>query len=888
MRDKNKQTRKSFLLYLTGMFMSLSLSAQDYSHIYLVGPASPAGWNNNLAVPLTLVPGSDAVYTWTGILKGGEFKFINNLNSWSNSFTAAGDGLPELGQTYSLLFNDASDRKFLVSAAGIYTLTVDMKRLTLKFASAAPTVGLSFNGTANSFIDSGSAAVGVNQFTAEAWVFFNSLPSGAGGYILSTEDSPAAGAQGFSLRTAGNKFELCIGNGNWVAVTGSTAIELGTWYHVAATCSSTQIKLYVNGILDGTVNLASAMVPSSKNLRIGESPSWAGRLLDGVISDLRFWNLARTITEINAQNIVLLNGNEAGLVANWKMNEGTGSVIADAKNAYTMTKPADISWFNGVPKLKSITNSTLSCNNKDIENAYNLAVKIVSANVRGGVLAAGAEYNAGWTRDCAINNMFGISFVNPVVAKNSMWNVTNNKTTIGAEYWDRIIWVLAALDYYKVNGDQEFLNQAYTCSANSMAIQEANFFDNAYGLFKGPSVFNDGISGYPQPVYDPTINSGAADSHPNTKLIKCLSTNCVYYGAYQALAEMGRILNISPATIQGYQAKAEAIKANILKYLYSESENKTHYLIDNLGNTAKYQEGLGISFATLLGVLTPQQAQRVIKGVTVSNFGITSIYPDFSDFSPAKPGRHNNIIWPHVNAYFAQAAISVGDTAAFKTELNGVTRLALDKDKGNYDFCEVYNPYTGIPDGGWQNGGHWAKITRQTWCATGYMNMVYNGLLGMRFGTDGITFSPFLPVGVNSLELKDIPYRQAVLDVIVKGNGTNIKSFTINGVKQSAYKIGASIQGAVKIEIELENSTATGILKNKSDLKIKAYTAGNTLYISGAKDSLINVFSSVGKLVSQVQLVENEAETKLPAKGVYVVNVTERNHASSSVKVSNN
>jgi len=879
---------RRFLVFLISAFMTFSLSAQDYSHIYLVGPASPAGWNNNLAVPLTLVQGSDAVYTWTGILNGGEFKFINNLNSWSNSFTAAGDGLPDLGQTYNLLFNDASDKKFLVSATGIYTLTVDMKKLTMKFASAAPTVGLAFNGTANSYIDLSIPASNINQFTVEAWVFYNSVPSGAGAYILSTEDLPAAGPQGFSIRANGNKLELCIGNGNWVTVTGKTTLELATWYHIAATCSATEIKLYVNGILDGTITLTKPMVPSAKNMRIGDSPTWTGRLLDGVIADLRIWNSARTIADIKANNTISLVGTEIGLVANWKMNEGTGSVVAETKTLYTITKPANVSWFSGIPIVKGITNSTFSCNNKDIENAYNLAVKIVSANVRGGILAAGAEYNAGWTRDCAINNMFGVSFVNPTVAKSSMWSVTNNKTSIGAEYWDRIIWVLAAMDYYKVNGDLDFLNQAYICSSNSMAIQEANYFDNTYGLFKGPSVFNDGISGYPQPVYDPTINSGAAESHPNTKLIKCLSTNCVYYGAYMSLIDMGRILNVSAVTIQGYQTKADAIKANILKYLYSENENKTYYLIDNLGNTAKYQEGLGISFATLLGILTPEQAQKVIKGVTVSKFGIMSIYPIFSDFSPAKPGRHNNIIWPHVNAYFAQAAISVGDTASFKTELNGVTHLALDKDKGNSDFCEVYNPYTGIPDGGWQNGGHWPKITRQTWCATGYMNMVYNGLLGIRFKTDGITFSPFLPDGVNSLELKDIPYRQAVLDIIVKGNGTNIKSFSLNGVKQSTFKIDATIQGANKIEIELENTTSTEVVKNMANPNFKAYAVDNTLYVSGAKDSSIKVFDAAGNFVVQVLCANNEATTRLPSVGVYLVNVIDKNCGLSTIKVINN
>jgi hypothetical protein len=269
------------------------------------------------------------------------------------------------------------------------------------------------------------------------------------------------------------------------------------------------------------------MEASAKNIIIGDSPTWPGRLLNGVMADLRFYNIVRSEDSIFSDAISGYSQPEAGLIANWKMDEGEASLVNDVMNNYTVNKPSDVEWFIGVPQNPPFTNSVFYCSNKEIEEAYNLAIKIVGSNVRGGVLTAGAEYNAGWTRDCAINNWFGVNLINPEVAKASMWNVTNDKNTIGAEYWDRIIWVIAALDYYKVNGDMEFLNQAYSCSANSMKIQEDNFFDSQYGLFKGPSVFNDGIAGYPEPVYDPSINSGAVVSHPNSEKIICLITNCI-------------------------------------------------------------------------------------------------------------------------------------------------------------------------------------------------------------------------------------------------------------------------------------------------------------------------------------------------------------------------
>ena len=445
----------------------------------------------------------------------------------------------------------------------------------------------------------------------------------------------------------------------------------------------------------------------------------------------------------------------------------------------------------------------ISCDNASVVDAYNLAVNTVNINVRRGILAAGAEYGGEWARDISINSWFGVSLLNPKVAEASLWSVTENKDKIGHQYWDRIIWVISALNHYKVTGDEAFLKKAFTCSANSMTVLEKEAWDAQYGMFTGPSVFNDGIAGYPAPVWDSTNGSGFVLDHKNAKVIKCLSTNCVYYGAYLSLIEMGQILKVDKAQLLTFQTKADALKANILKNLYSEADNKLYYLIDNTGAVAKYQEGLGVSFAIIFGILTNEQTQKLLKDVKVSKYGITSIYPDFARFSPDKPGRHNNIIWPMVNGFFAQAAIKANNKTSFDTEFNGLTKLALDQDKGNYQFWEIYNPYTGKPDGGWQ-GAHWHSCMIQTWSATAYMNMIEYGVAGLRFDNNGISFVPYLPENIHNIELRNIKYRQSVLNVAIKGKGSKIKLFTVNGKAQSNYKIDATAKGVNTIQIELE------------------------------------------------------------------------------------
>lgn len=210
--------------------------------------------------------------------------------------------------------------------------------------SATPTTGLVFSGATGTYADLGSTATAPAEFTIETWVCYKSFPTGESAYILSTEEDNA-GSKGFSLRSNKNKVNLCIGNGGWVNVVGATALNPATWYHIAATCSATEIKVYVNGVLDATAPLSTPMVPSSKNLRFGDSPSWTGRLLNGYLSDLRFWSVARSQAEIAADMTNTLTGSETGLVAGWKMNEGAGTTVADIKGTSPLTIGTNISWY---------------------------------------------------------------------------------------------------------------------------------------------------------------------------------------------------------------------------------------------------------------------------------------------------------------------------------------------------------------------------------------------------------------------------------------------------------------------------------------------------------------------------------------------------------------
>ncbi len=138
---------------------------------------------------------------------------------------------------------------------------------------------------------------------------------------------------------------------------------LNNWYHVAwayngtASTNSDKLKLYING-QQQTVNINgipptipnSLYIPLTESVRIGADG--LGEYYDGTIDNISIWNVSRSISEIQGDYLNELNGSETGLVAYWKMNEGTGTTIADStSNSNTGSFVNSPSWVGGYPQV---------------------------------------------------------------------------------------------------------------------------------------------------------------------------------------------------------------------------------------------------------------------------------------------------------------------------------------------------------------------------------------------------------------------------------------------------------------------------------------------------------------------------------------------------------
>ncbi|EST21235.1 hypothetical protein N566_27630 [Streptomycetaceae bacterium MP113-05] len=111
------------------------------------------------------------------------------------------------------------------------------------------------------------------------------------------------------------------------------------WTHVAGTYDSVtqKLKLYVNGVLQGTTQSAGSW-DAGGAFQIGRY-QWAGQHqynFDGSIDEVAVWQRVLTAAEISDEARLLTPGGHAGaeLVAAWDPSTGTGTTVTDVVSGY--------------------------------------------------------------------------------------------------------------------------------------------------------------------------------------------------------------------------------------------------------------------------------------------------------------------------------------------------------------------------------------------------------------------------------------------------------------------------------------------------------------------------------------------------------------------------
>ena len=212
--------------------------------------------------------------------------------------------------------NDDSDE-------GPYTFTVYGAADVIE-----PGAALALNNRNSEFVvvpDDASLDI-ASAITIEFWINLDNY-TGYDAYVMKA--NAGSWTNGYGMVSSGSGQQLYFIPQGWSNIhnTGYT-LPLGQWTHVAGTYDGTTSKVYINGALVSTKSMSGPIPVNNIPLGIGGDVGVPYYGTDGRMDEVRIWNRALSLSEIQANMDCELPGGVANLVANYHFNQG----IADGDN----------------------------------------------------------------------------------------------------------------------------------------------------------------------------------------------------------------------------------------------------------------------------------------------------------------------------------------------------------------------------------------------------------------------------------------------------------------------------------------------------------------------------------------------------------------------------
>ena len=264
------------------------------------------GRNNYLYTPIYFNGLIDEARISTGALYSSNFTPAASLTASSNT-----KGLWKFdGQTVS----DSSTNGNNGTLNGSATYSTD--------APTGPSTSYysgSFNGSSAYVEAPNSSSLNiVGSLTMEAWIKLPSVPTS---YQPILDHSPSLGNEGgydmYVTDTGKARMDIFY-YPSYQYLIGATTLTANVWHHIAGVYDGSQLRLYVDGHLDGSVNLSSPMTGTAVQLRIGRNNYlYTPIYFNGLIDEVRISTGALYSSTFTPQTHLTASGSTKGL---WKFD----------------------------------------------------------------------------------------------------------------------------------------------------------------------------------------------------------------------------------------------------------------------------------------------------------------------------------------------------------------------------------------------------------------------------------------------------------------------------------------------------------------------------------------------------------------------------------------
>ena len=149
------------------------------------------------------------------------------------------------------------------------------------------------------------------NLTLEAWVFPIGNQAANGSIIAKNDHSGSPGSHNYTLDLQATNFprlQVNISPNNNQFAVATSALTLSVWTHIVAVRDSTNLFMYINGVLDNTTAgiPAGALTDPSQIFTIGSNSTgnfgYAGRLDEVAVYNFAL-SPARVLAHYNARNL---------------------------------------------------------------------------------------------------------------------------------------------------------------------------------------------------------------------------------------------------------------------------------------------------------------------------------------------------------------------------------------------------------------------------------------------------------------------------------------------------------------------------------------------------------------------------------------------------------
>lgn len=453
---------------------------------------------------------------------------------------------------------------------------------------------------------------------------------------------------------------------------------------------------------------------------------------------------------------------------------------------------------NGLEKYPVLTTESMLH-----QAIYNMGLdEMVNAVEPDTTLRTGKEWAGVWTRDVSYSIILSMAALQPEASMISLMKKVNPSGQIiqdtgSGGAWpistDRMVWVLAAWEVYKVTGDMDWLKKVYPIAVRSIAKDDATVRSEA-GLVKGETSFIDWREqSYPRWMQTADISQSEA-----------MGTNVMYAAALKCLGEMASVLKDKKAAAD-YTRRSEELASAIDKTFYMPE--KGYYAMYTYGRDNKIlnprEETLGSALAVLYDIAPADRQKEMSQNVPQTPFGAAIFYPQISDM----PNYHNNALWPFVGSYWTLAQAKAGNEQGVMEGIGSIFRpaalFATNKENFNLD-----------------NGDYYTELnsSNMLWSLSGNIALTQQILFGIHFEKDGLRIAPFVPEALKGdRTLSNFPYRGGRLSISVSGYGDKVRSLTFNG---KSYQPGSVIPAKLlakggDIRVEMANEPIAPMKLNR-------------------------------------------------------------------------